>query len=62
MTTWTWSWRVEDDVVRSPSFPSRAEAEAWMGSEWEALLAAGARGATLEEDGRVAYEMGLGAP
>jgi hypothetical protein len=62
VTTWTWSWRVGQEVVRSPSFSSRADAEAWMGSEWEALLAAGALSATLEEDGRAAYEMGLGAP
>jgi hypothetical protein len=61
MTTWSWAWFVDRQQVRSPSFSSRQQAEEWMGQEWESLLASGATSASLEEDGRVVYEMGLSA-
>jgi hypothetical protein len=59
-----WRWIPQDsggrDLPPSAAFPSQEEAEAWMGREWEALLARGAEFATLVgDDDRVRYRMGL---
>lgn len=51
----TWTWRYEDaeGVALTPpnaparGFPSQAEAEAWVGEAWQALLAEGVEGVTL---------------
>jgi len=41
-------------------FPTQADAEAWMGESWSALLAAGADSVSLLEGDRLVYgPMGL---
>jgi hypothetical protein len=59
--TWVWAPRTAagESLARSEGFESQSLAEAWMGSNWEALAAAGATSASLEHDGEVVYEMGL---
>ena len=47
------------DLRSSQDFGSQAEAEAWMGSEWEALLAEGGESVTLMDDAEKVYRMGL---
>ena len=41
------------------TFESRAGAEAWMGSEWAALLREGAETVVLMDEDKELYEMGL---
>jgi hypothetical protein len=57
------SWRYLDgagyEVGRSPSFPDRDAAEAWLRGAWEELLGSGVAEVELEEDGGVTYRMGL---
>jgi hypothetical protein len=57
------SWRYLDgaglDVGRSPTFPDRDAAEAWLRGAWEGLLDSGVAEVELEEDGAVTYRMGL---
>lgn len=47
----------------SQPFPSREDAEEWMGSAWSDLLSSGVEAAALEDAdrGRTLYRMGLGA-
>lgn len=56
-------WVLKDasgaELRTSESFSSRDEAEAWMGTEWSALLDEGAESVVLMEDDRKLYEMGL---
>jgi hypothetical protein len=40
-------------------FSSKEEAEAWMGTEWSALVDEGAEFVSLRENGRQVYKMGL---
>jgi hypothetical protein len=57
-----WRWRyektdssavsMEEDV---PTFSSQADAESWIGEEWERLLKAGVDAVTLVEDDREVY-------
>ena len=57
-----WQWRYEttesgpmtseDDA---PSFTSQADAESWIGEEWEDLLKSGVDAVTLFEDDREVY-------
>jgi hypothetical protein len=57
-----WRWRyemtdsspvaLEEDV---PTFGSQADAESWIGEEWERLLKAGVDAVTLVEDDREVY-------
>ena len=57
-----WQWRyettesgpvtAEDDA---PSFTSQADAESWIGEEWEDLLKSGVDAVTLFEDDREVY-------
>ncbi|RNL81764.1 hypothetical protein [Halostreptopolyspora alba] len=66
-----WSWRYEtadgrvlDDETLSLTlpgelFPSRGDAESWLGESWRELVEAGADRVTLLEDDRVVYTMGL---
>jgi hypothetical protein len=57
----TWTWRYEDAsgvVVTAPraeTFPSKADAESWLGETWRELLVAGVQQVTLIENGRVEY-------
>ena len=57
----TWSWRMEStdggtvDGVPSERFPSQADAESWVGEEWQELLSQGVDAVSLLEDDRVVY-------
>ena len=57
-----WEWRYETtdsgtvtSAEASPSFTSQADAESWVGEEWERLLKAGIDAVTLLEDDREVY-------
>jgi hypothetical protein len=47
VNTWTWRFEAADGSIMrggdltSPSFPSQADAETWVGESWHDLLAAG---------------------
>ena len=60
-----WHWIVRDssggELSSTEEYPSRAEAEAWMGQQWETLLEAGGESVTLVGDGKEHYTMGLTA-
>jgi hypothetical protein len=43
---------LDDDA---PTFSSQADAESWIGEEWEQLLKAGVDAVTLLEDDREVY-------
>jgi len=47
------------DMRTTDTFASQAEAEAWMGAEWSALLDEGAEYVSLRADGEQVYRMGL---
>ena len=60
----TWRWRLEDvhgAEVEGPrdsaagAFPSRADAESWLGECWRELLEAGVDQVRLLEGDRVVY-------
>jgi hypothetical protein len=57
------TWVLHDasgkELRTTDPFPSKDLAEAWMGSEWSVLLDEGAEKASLAEDGRILYTMGL---
>lgn len=61
MSTFLWTLLDADgNALRSSEeFVSKEEAEAWMGSEWAALLEEGAESVALMENGSRVYEMGL---
>jgi hypothetical protein len=47
------------EIRASEGFASKEEAEAWMGTEWSALLDEGAESVALVEGDRRIYEMSL---
>ena len=56
----SWSWRYLDAngaTVRGPaeSFPTKSDAESWLGETWRELAQAGVAAVTLEESGQVEY-------
>ena len=57
------SWVLLDDdgkeLSTSEAFPSKEDAEAWMGANWEELLEAGGEYVSLREDDEQVYRMGL---
>jgi hypothetical protein len=62
----TWSWRYQDvqgrPVSEPPSaetFPTKGDAESWLGESWRDLLAAGVEEVVLVEGERVEYAMPL---
>lgn len=61
MFTWRYLDASGEERGRSEPFADREEAEAWMGREWESLLAAGHEEVALqdEETGARIYRMGL---
>ena len=61
MSRWHWVVRGPEgaELSSSEEMYSREDAEAWMGGEWESLLAAGGESVTLVCDGRELYTMGL---
>ncbi len=57
-----WRWRYEKTDSspvthedEAPSFSSQADAESWIGEEWEDLLKSGVDAVTLLEDDREVY-------
>lgn len=58
-----WQWVLHDesgnDMRSSQEFESKESAEAWMGTEWAALLQEGAESVSLVHEGRREYRMGL---
>ena len=61
MNPWTWRLEaldgtvLEDASISSPSFPSQADAESWVGESWRELLAAGVEQVLLFEGDREVY-------
>lgn len=57
--TWTYGRRdgseVSDLGLASTSFPSQADAEAWLSQEWATLADAGVAEVSLMRDGDVVY-------
>ncbi len=58
-----WIWRLEAHdgsivdaaSISSPTFPSQADAESWVGESWRDLLAAGVEQVVLLEGDREVY-------
>ena len=61
MADFTWVLLDADggEMRATEPFPSKETAEAWMGSEWSALLEEGAESVSLREGGEQVYKMGL---
>lgn len=61
MAAFTWKLRGPsgEELRETESFASQAEAEAWMGAHWSALLDEGAESVSLVGDGEPLYDMGL---
>ena len=65
-----WTWRLEDSAGNAvdlgdggSSFPSRADAESWLGEEWRELADRGVDQVSLFEEEREVYgPMSLRAP
>jgi hypothetical protein len=58
----TWRWRYEKTDSspvtmedEAPTFSNQADAESWIGEEWEVLLKAGVDAVTLLEEDREVY-------
>ncbi|HOB04602.1 MAG TPA: hypothetical protein PKM36_04955 [Propionibacteriaceae bacterium] len=50
-----WRWMCDVEVPDQPSFPSQADAEAWLTDAYPDLIDAGASEVTLLEGDRVVY-------
>ena len=61
MSTFHWTLLDADgnELRSTETFDSKEEAEAWMGTEWAALLEEGAESVALIQDTSRLYEMGL---
>ena len=61
MADFTWTLQDGDgkELHTSDAFPTKEEAEAWMGAEWSALRAEGGEYVLLREGDDVVYRMGL---
>ena len=57
--TWTLLDPLLADMRTTQEFATKEEAEAWMGTEWSALLDEGAEYVSLRENGKQVYRMGL---
>jgi hypothetical protein len=61
MTSWTWRYEAADGSTLTGShlsaqvFPSRADAESWVGESWRDLVGTGVEAVTLLRDGDVVY-------
>jgi hypothetical protein len=57
----SWTWQYEDGSgaqlpqLSAEAFPSKADAESWLGETWRDLLDRGVAQVTLLEDRRVEY-------
>jgi hypothetical protein len=56
---WTLHDAQGNDLRDTERFPTKEEAESFMGAQWRALLDEGGETASLKEDGDVLYRMGL---
>ncbi|MCZ3388834.1 MAG: hypothetical protein LH645_06835 [Actinomycetia bacterium] len=59
---WLWQYLRTDGAVdptrdagEPPTFSSQADAESWIGEEWQTLLKSGVEAVTLMEDDREVY-------
>jgi hypothetical protein len=59
---WLWQYLktdggvdTEPDAGEPPTFSSQADAESWIGEEWQTLLKSGVEAVTLMEDDREVY-------
>lgn len=59
---WLWQYLRTDGVAdpapdagEPPTFSSQADAESWIGEEWQTLLKSGIEAVTLMEDDREVY-------
>ena len=58
---WTWRYadpsggQLDDVTPTSPSFPTQADAESWLGETWRELGESGVDSVTLLEDGVTVY-------
>ncbi|HVE63829.1 MAG TPA: hypothetical protein VNB94_08520 [Mycobacteriales bacterium] len=52
---WQWTYEGAADAAGSTTFPSQADAEAWLGDQWRELLDRGVTAVTLIEGDRVVY-------
>jgi len=64
MSTFTWRFEAADGTPVSAredpgTFPSRADAETWVGESWRSLLDQGVEQVSLLDDGEVVYPMSL---
>ncbi len=64
MSAWTWRLADADGALcepsRSQAFPTRSDAETWIGENWSALLDSGVEQVVLlEEENEVYGPMGL---
>jgi hypothetical protein len=61
VNTWTWRFEAVDGStvtggdLPSPSFPSQADAETWVGESWHDLLANGVEQVYLVNAGETVY-------
>ena len=61
VNTWTWRYEAADGStlrggdLASPSFPSQADAETWVGESWHDRLAAGVEQVYLLNAGEAVY-------
>ena len=61
MSSWTWRYEGPDGAelagasLPTTSFPSQADAEAWVGEAWPDLLEGGVEAVSLLRDGQVVY-------
>ncbi|RZS89576.1 hypothetical protein EV189_1343 [Motilibacter rhizosphaerae] len=59
----TWSWRfvqgdgtpVPEDELAAPGFPTRSDAETWIGEQWRSLRSNGVDSVLLLEDDHEVY-------
>ena len=64
MSSFTWRFEAADGTPLLPhedpgTFPSRADAETWVGESWRSLLGQGVEQVSLLQDGEVVYPMSL---
>jgi hypothetical protein len=64
MSTFTWRFEAADGTPlparEDPgAFPSKADAETWVGESWRDLLAQGVEQVSLLRDGELVYPMSL---
>ena len=59
MSRVAWTWRYDSSAEctadPSPTFPTQADAETWIGETWQELLDRGVDAVALCEDERVVY-------